>query len=99
NNSVIHCPATSSITTNEGSSMPALLETRVAAGIPRTTATKISAPKTSGCHLGGVMSAAISQTRIAQSEPQEPGAGWIRPAPKNVATARAHNGAGVLAAS
>ena len=40
------------------------------------------------------MSAIATQTRIAARDPHVPGPGCIRPAPKKVATKRAHVGAG-----
>jgi hypothetical protein len=79
---------------NWGSLIPELLQIRVAAGIPNATATAMSPARIPGCHFSGATFDATTQTKIAASDPQVPGAGCIRPAPKKVATKRGHVGAG-----
>jgi len=91
--SVISCPAVSSMTTNCGSLRPELRATRVAAGMPRATASAARATLTGMIHGPGRARDPTSQTSTVASDPHVPGPGLIRPAPKNVATSVAQRGA------
>lgn len=90
---VISCPAVSSMTTNCGSFKPELRATRVAAGIPMTTARAANPMLTGTTHGPGSHRDTMAQTITVAREPQVPGPGFIRPAPKNVATSVAQRGA------
>ena len=91
--SVTSWPATSSITTCEGSSLPQPRASRVAAGMPTAVATTMSRRIAGNCHTAGRCDARSHQRKPAASEPHVPGPGFRRPAPKNVATSVAHRGA------
>ena len=90
---VTSCPATSSMTTNWGSSTPATRATRVAAGMPMSV-TKAAATMVAQVRLAaGMWELANHQTMTVATDPQVPGPGLRRPAPKKVATSVAQSGA------
>ena len=94
NNNVIHCPATSSMTTNCGSFAPEAFAVNVAARMPiAVTATAIPA-RVSVCQAGETNRLTPSQISTAANDPQVPGPGRNRPTPKKVAIKVAHIGAG-----
>ncbi len=92
--SVTSCPATSSITTCDGSFLPHPRASSVAAGMPIATASAISSTITGIRAEGGRCAANSHHNNTVASEPHVPGPGRNRPAPKNVATRVAHRGAG-----
>ena len=87
------CPATSSITTCEGSFWPQPRASKVAAGIPIATASAISSTITGTRAKAGRCEASSHQSNVVASEVQVPGPGRNRPTPKNVATSVAQRGA------
>src|SRR4051812_26984816 len=87
------CPATSSITTCDGSSLPSARATRVAAGIPMRVAPTAAAMAISGREAGAANRAKPPQSNVVATEAHVPGPGRPKPAPKNVATAHAQSGA------
>src|ERR1035438_1079790 len=91
---VTSCPATSSITTCEGSFLPHPRASSVAAGMPIATTSAISSTITGIRADGGRCEANSHHNKTVASEPHVPGPGRNRPAPKNVATRVAHRGAG-----
>jgi len=93
--SVMSWPAVSSMTTNCGSFSPEARATRVAAGIPIATASTARAVFVGTIHAAGRKREMAAQASIVKSDPQVPGPGFRRPAPKKVATSVAHSGAGV----
>ncbi len=90
---VTSCPATSSITTCDGSFLPQPRASRVDAGIPIATTTTINTRITGIRAEGESCQASSHQSSPVASAPQVPGPGRSRPAPKNVATSVAHRGA------
>jgi len=86
NSIVIHWPATSSITTDGGSFTCKALANRVAAGIPVAIVSNARPTNTTHWKGTGVHRATIAQIRSAAADPQVPGPGRSRPAPKNVAS-------------
>src|SRR5215469_1231862 len=86
---VISWPATSSITTQPGSSRPSSRATLVAAGIPTAIATPARAIVVSGCQDGGIQCASHHHSNTVAAEPHVPGDTGRRPEPKNVATTQA----------
>ena len=92
--SVTSCPATSSITTCEGSFLPQPRASSVAAGIPIATTTTISSTMTGSRADGGRCDASSHHSSAVASDPHVPGPGRRRPTPKKVATSVAHGGAG-----
>ena len=91
---VSSCPATSSMTTCDGSFLPHPRASRVAAGMPIATTTAISSTIAGIRAEGGRCEANSHHNRTVASDPHVPGPGRNRPAPKNVATRVAHRGAG-----
>ncbi len=90
---VSSCPATSSITTCEGSFLPQPRASRVAAGIPRATAVT-SKSRIAGIRApAGRCDASSHHSSAVASEAHVPGPGRSRPAPKNVAIRVAQRGA------
>src|SRR6266568_1205723 len=93
NSNVIHWPATSSITTNPGSCRPLSLAAIVAAGTPKAmvntapTARKTRSPR----GPAGRPRATPVHKSTAATDPQVPGPGFPRPAPKKVATVQAQS--------
>ena len=87
---VMSWPATSSITTNCGSFRPLARATRVAAGIPTSTAVAAKKTAAQGCHAGAINLATNHQRRTVAADPQVPGPGRMCPTPKKVATSVAH---------
>src|ERR1035437_1905024 len=87
----IHWPATSSMTTNWGSLRPDSRATMVAAGMPSRRGRTIpaSSSRTRICGAGWMPQATPAQMSTAATEPQVPGPGLPRPAPKKVATVQA----------
>jgi len=81
------------MTTKWGSSTPEALATRVAAGMPIATATTANPARTPGCQCVGIHLANVNQMSTAAADPQVPGPGLNRPAPKKVATIVAQSGA------
>src|ERR1035441_106097 len=87
--SVTSCPATSSMTTNCGSFKPAPRATNVAAGIPMMV-TAAAAMIVAQLRLAaGIRQMINAHTITVNVDPQVPGPGLRRPAPKNVATSAA----------
>src|SRR5580704_2360533 len=97
--SVTNCPATSSITTCDGSFLPQPRASSVAAGMPIAVTTTIRTRITGTRAYGGSCDARSHHSSAAASDPQVPGPGRSRPAPKNVATIVAHLGADELVAA
>ena len=91
--SVINWPAVSSMTTNCGSFSLEARATRVAAGIPRAIAKPARRILTGKIHVNERKREITAQTSNVASEPQVPGPGLSRPAPKNVAITVAQSGA------
>ena len=91
---VSSCPATSSITTCDGSFLPHPRASSVAAGMPIAATTTISSTITGIRADGGRCEANSHHNKTVASEPHVPGPGRNRPAPKNVATSVAQRGAG-----
>src|ERR1035437_5771299 len=87
----IHWPATSSMTTNWGSLRPDSRATMVAAGMPsrRVRAIPASSSRSRICGAGWMPQPTPAQMSTAATEPQVPGPGLPRPAPKKVATVQA----------
>jgi hypothetical protein len=92
--SVSSCPATSSITTCDGSFLPHPRASRVAAGMPIATTTAVSTTITGIRAAEGRCEANSHHNNTVASDPHVPGPGRNRPAPKKVATRVAHRGAG-----
>src|SRR5208282_3196668 len=91
--SVTNWPATSSMTTNCGSFRPEVRATSVAAGIPMRV-TAAAATMVAEVRLAtGIRELANAHTITVANDPQVPGPGWRRPAPKKVATSVAQSGA------
>src|SRR5207253_11265418 len=93
---LISWPATSSITTNCGSFRPDARDTRVAAGIPMSTAMRTRTLAAAGCEVAEIECATMAQRRTVAAEPQLPGPGRRRPTPKKVAITVAQSGAGAV---
>src|ERR1700744_537653 len=81
----IICPATSSITTNPGSSLPLSLATTVEGGMPARVIAIEASKATQICHCDGIQLHAHHQsnTVTAEAHVPEPGCRW--PMPKKVA--------------
>src|ERR1017187_4096561 len=79
------------MTTKPGSWRPLSWAAMVAAGMPRITARAMAASRTRSkvCGAGCRPQATAAQSRRAATEPQVPGPGLPRPAPKKVATVQA----------
>ncbi len=86
-------PATSSMTTCDGSFLPQPRASRVAAGIPMATESAISTRMTGKRAGAGRCEASSHQTSTVASDPHVPGPGRSRPTPRTVATRVAHRGA------
>src|SRR5208337_1895705 len=86
-------PATSSMTTCEGSFVRQPRASSVAAGIPIAVTATISARITGTRASAGSCDASAHHSSVAASEPHVPGPGRNRPAPKKVATRVAQAGA------
>src|SRR5581483_10256456 len=99
NRKVIHCPATSSMTTNCGSLVAEAFATRVAAGMPSAIATAAKVASVAGRASTGTQRLTPNHIKVAESEPQVPGPGCKRPIPKKVAVSAAHRGADVAGVS
>src|SRR5271165_93761 len=83
------------MTTCEGSSLPQPRASRVAAGMPMAVTPTMSAMITGRCSEAGRWDARAHHNRTAASDPQVPGPGRKRPAPKKVAMSVAQRGAGL----
>src|SRR5580658_9319902 len=94
----IHWPATSSMTTKPGSWRPLSRAAIVAAGTPRAMESAMPERRVSSSVWGEgwAKRAYAAQSRTAATEPQVPGPGLPKPAPKKVATAQAHHFVGFL---
>src|ERR1035437_8222020 len=91
--SVTSCPATSSMTTNCGSFKPEERATRVAAGIPMRVTAAAAMMVAQTRSATGIRKLANAHRITVANDPQVPGPGLRRPAPKNVAVSVAHSGA------
>lgn len=87
------CPATSSMTTNDGSLIPVARTTRVEAEMP-VSMTTTAARRIAKVRFGaGMMEHAAAHSKTVATEAHVPGPGLRRPMPKKVATRVAQRGA------
>jgi hypothetical protein len=78
-------PATSSITTNPGSSMPLSRATTVEGGMPTSAISTDTAMAAGTSHAGGIQRLAAHQSAIVTADAHVPEPGWRYPMPTNVA--------------
>src|SRR5271170_4104005 len=90
--SATSCPATSSMTTNCGSFNPEDRATSVAAGIPISVTTAAATIVAQVRLAAGIPELANANNMTVANDPQVPGPGLRRPAPKKVATSVAQIG-------